>query len=73
MTLLILREEFVCLVVIVFILCYTTVYKIKTDNNCFLRILLYSPRYMDIYNKADEAMYVNKTEIKKKHPELCGR
>ena len=42
MSLLILREEFVCLVVIVFILGYTTIYKIKTDNNCFLRILLYS-------------------------------
>lgn len=40
MTLLILREEIVCAVVITFILGYTTVYKIKTDNNCFMRILI---------------------------------
>jgi diguanylate cyclase (GGDEF)-like protein len=50
-----------------------------TDSPILLSIAMgyasgvYSPRYMDIYNKADEAMYVNKTEIKKKHPELCGR
>lgn len=42
MSLLILREEFVCLIVILFILGYTAIYKIKTDNNCFVRILLYS-------------------------------
>lgn len=42
MTLLILREEIVCAVVIIFILAYTTVYKIKTDNNCFMRILLFA-------------------------------
>ena len=42
MSLLILREEFVCLVVITFILCYTAVYKIKTEHNTFFRILIYS-------------------------------
>lgn len=42
MSLLILREEFVCLVVVVFILCYTAIYKIKTDNNTFFRILIYA-------------------------------
>lgn len=33
----------------------------------------YSENYMDIYNKADNIMYKNKVEIKKNHPELCGR
>ena len=33
----------------------------------------YSADYMDIYNKADELMYSDKQEIKKNHPELCGR
>lgn len=33
----------------------------------------YSADYIDIYNKADSIMYENKVEIKKKHPELCGR
>ena len=33
----------------------------------------YSKDYMDIYNQADELMYQDKAEIKKKHPELCGR
>lgn len=33
----------------------------------------YSADYMDIYNAADELMYTNKVEIKKNHPELCGR
>lgn len=33
----------------------------------------YSAEYMDIYNKADELMYSDKQEIKKNHPELCGR
>ncbi len=42
MSLLILREEFVCLVVIAFILCYTAVYKIKTEHNTFFRILIYA-------------------------------
>ncbi len=40
MSLLILREEFVCLVVITFILGYTSVYKIKSDNNTFMKILI---------------------------------
>ncbi len=34
---------------------------------------MYSPEYKEIYKKADEQMYANKAEIKKKHPELCGR
>lgn len=34
---------------------------------------MYSEEYMNIYNEADEMMYRNKVEIKKKHPELCGR
>lgn len=34
---------------------------------------MYSADYLDIYNQADEMMYGNKVEIKKKHPELCGR
>lgn len=42
MSLLILREEIVCAVVISFILWYTSVYRIKTDNNCFMRILIYA-------------------------------
>lgn len=31
---------------------------------------VYSPDYMEIYNKADERMYQNKLEIKKLHPEF---
>lgn len=31
---------------------------------------VYSPAYMDIYTKADELMYIDKQEIKKKHPEF---
>ncbi len=42
MSLLILREEFVCLVVITFILCYTGIYRIKTEHNTFFRILIYA-------------------------------
>lgn len=42
MSLLILREEFVCLVVIAFILCYTAVYKIKTKHNTFFKILIFA-------------------------------
>ncbi len=34
---------------------------------------MYSPDYMDIYNQADSIMYERKIEIKKNHPELCGR
>ncbi|MBQ8825485.1 MAG: GGDEF domain-containing protein [Oscillospiraceae bacterium] len=33
----------------------------------------YSSDYMDIYNKADGIMYEDKQQIKKQHPELCGR
>ncbi len=33
----------------------------------------YSANYMDIYNKADGIMYEDKQQIKKQHPELCGR
>ncbi len=33
----------------------------------------YSSEYMDIYNKADGIMYEDKQQIKKQHPELCGR
>ncbi len=33
----------------------------------------YSENYMDIYNKADGIMYEDKQQIKKQHPELCGR
>jgi len=33
----------------------------------------YSSDYMEIYNRADDEMYQNKAEIKKQHPELCGR
>ena len=41
MSLLILREEFVCLVVLAFLLAYTAKYRIKTDNNIFTWILIY--------------------------------
>ncbi len=34
---------------------------------------VYVPDSMEIYNKADELMYEDKMEIKKKHPELCAR
>ena len=34
---------------------------------------IYSADFMDIYNKADELMYADKQEIKKRCPELCGR
>lgn len=34
---------------------------------------IYSPEYINIYNSADSKMYERKIEIKKKHPELCGR
>lgn len=40
MTLLILREEIVCAVMIAFIICYTAIYKIKNNSNSFMRVLV---------------------------------
>lgn len=39
MTMIILREEIVCAVVILFIIFYSIIYKIKSGNNGFMRVL----------------------------------
>lgn len=40
MTMLILREEIVCMIVILFIILYTAAYKIKDGDNGFMKVLL---------------------------------
>lgn len=40
MTILILREEIVCAVVLLFIIIYTTIYKIKDGDNSFMKVLI---------------------------------